>query len=472
MRKKKKQVRVYGLGGIILLIVLVVIIAACISMGVITINSDFSLENCAGKKNNVFALRAANGKIYSDVIADLEKDKDFKQEDYPVVEKDFSLKLVQIAESTDGKLLVYVYQPSGTLEATEIRFSTANDNVKYRDYTLTLSSKSGTLSKYIVNDFEILPDALRYYDVAQLARVWSETVDPPPTGDNTAATVAFAVGQQWRASTVDGTVSYAMIESEVVTVTEKFVDFLQYSNGFFLVPLGRVESHYVAFSTDRQIDKLMEADITYISKPYTLTESQTTGGLRWTYGEETTVRDTIKAKEKVEHTGGIFGYRHVWERIESVETFVEKEDLPNDTKTVLAKMKWVLRFTETEFDGGATSSNWWQRGTKIDDVTLLRLQFETAGKTYNLGVVDNKQSGDLTPGNLPDKPFIFRLWGIIVQVCTAIWNGAVAAIKGIVWFIKSAFDFFSRYWKWLVIAIAAVLALALVIKIIAAAVKR
>jgi hypothetical protein len=473
MRKKKKQVRVYGLGGIILLIVLVVIIAACISMGVITINSDFSLENCAGKKNNVFALRAANGKIYSDVIADLEKDKDFKQEDYPVVEKDYSLKLVQIAESTDGKLCVYVYQPSGTLAASEIRFSTAiNDNVKYRDYTLTLSSKSGTLSKYIVNDFEILPDALRYYDVSQLARAWNETVDSKPTDDNTVATVAYAVGQQWRASTVDGTVSYAMIESEVVTVTEKHVGYVSYSNGFFLVPLGRVESHYVAFSTDRQIDKLMEADITYISKPYTLTESQTTGGLRWTYGEETTVRDTVKAKEKVEHTGGIFGYRHVWERIESVETFVEKEDLPNDTKTVLAKMKWVLRFTETEFDGGATSSNWWQRGTKIDDVTLLRLQFETAGKTYNLGVVDNKQSGDLNPDNRPDKPFIFRLWDIIVAICTTIWNGAVAVVKGIVRFFQIAFGVITRYWKWFVIALAAVLALALVIKIIAAAVKK
>lgn len=470
MRKKKKQVRVYGLGGIILLIVLVVIIAACISMGVITINSDFSLENCAGKKNNVFALRAANGKIYSDVIADLEKDKDFKQEDYPVVEKDFSLKLVQIAESTDGKLLVYVYQPSGTLEATEIRFSTAiNDNVKYRDYTLTLSSKSGTLSKYIVNDFEILPDALRYYEVSQLARVWSETVDPPPTGDNTAATVAYAVGQQWRASTVDGTVSYAMIESEVVTVTEKFVDFLQYSNGFFLVPLGRVESHYVAFSTDRQIDKLMEADITYISKPYSYSSSRDEP---YVYGEETTVRDTVKAKEKVEHTGGIFGYRHVWERIESVETFVAKETLSNDTKAALSKMQWVLRFTETEFDSGATSSNWWQRGTKIDDVTLLRLQFETAGKTYNLGVVDNKQSGDLTPGNRPDKPFIFRLWDIIVAICTTIWNGAVAVVKGIVRFFQIAFGVITRYWKWFVIALAVVLALALVIKIIAAAVKK
>lgn len=253
MRKKNKQVRVYGLGGIILLIVLVVIIAACISMGVITINSDFSLENCAGKKNNVFALRAANGKIYSDVIADLEKDKDFKQEDYPVVEKDYSLKLVQIAESTDGKLLVYVYQPSGTLEATEIRFSTAiNDNVKYRDYTLTLSSKSGTLSKYIVNDFKILPDALRYYDVAQLARVWSETVDPPPTGDNTAATVAYAVGQQWRASTVDGTVSYAMIESEVVTVTRNTSDMFPIQTGSFLFRWGEWKATMSLFPrTDR-----------------------------------------------------------------------------------------------------------------------------------------------------------------------------------------------------------------------------
>lgn len=86
--------------------------------------------------------------------------------------------------------------------------------------------------------------------------------------------------------------------------------------------------------------------------------------------------------------------------------------------------------------------------------------------------MDNKQSGDLTPGNLPDKPFIFRLWDIIVAICTTIWNGAVAVVKGIVRFFQIAFGVITRYWKWFVIALAAVLALALVIKIIAAAVKK
>ncbi len=458
-RKKNKQVRAYGLGGIILLLMVVVIIAACISMGIITINGDFSFpDNCSGNGNPVSAMRTANtGKTYSDVLTDLKKDTAFNANDFPTVEKDYSLKLVQLAESTDGELFVYVYAPTKR-EAREIRFSTAiNDNAKYIDYTLTLCSTAETLSKYVVNDFNVLPDALRYYDVVQLTRAFDEDIDPPRADGNTVSNMAYAVVQEWRASTVDGVVTYAMLESETITVTNKFVDFLQYGNGFFLVPLGRVESHYVAFATDRQIDKLMQADITYISKPYNYTSSRDT----YVYGEETTVSDTIKAEKKVEHSGGIFGYRHVWNRIESVNTFIAKETLSNEAKTAISKMQWVLRFTETAWDGGATSTNWWQNGTKIDDVTILRLKFETAGKTYNLGVVDNKQSGDMTPGNLPDKPTIFHLWDIIVKICTAIWNAA-----------KTVFMFVTRYWKWFVIGFAAVLALALVVKIIAAAVRK
>ena len=37
--------------------------------------------------------------------------------------------------------------------------------------------------------------------------------------------------------------------------------------------------------------------------------------------------------------------------------------------------------------------------TLVGDVTILRLKFETNGKVYNLGVIDNKQTGSDKPVN-------------------------------------------------------------------------
>ena len=54
----------------------------------------------------------ANEQIsYTNVMEDLEKDNSFKLEDYPAVEDDYSLQVIQIAESVNGELFVYVYQP-------------------------------------------------------------------------------------------------------------------------------------------------------------------------------------------------------------------------------------------------------------------------------------------------------------------------------------------------------------------------
>lgn len=45
----------------------------------------------------------------------------------------------------------------------------------------------------------------------------------------------------------------------------------------------------------------------------------------------------------------------------------------------------------------------------MSDVIILRLIFETDGKTYNLGVVDNKMTGDGKPANKQPK-FDFIAW--------------------------------------------------------------
>ena len=65
---------------------------------------------------------------YSGVTEDLSKDGTFPFEDYPAKDNDYSLEVVQIAESVNGELFVYVYQPAGLVKpmnATSINISTA-----------------------------------------------------------------------------------------------------------------------------------------------------------------------------------------------------------------------------------------------------------------------------------------------------------------------------------------------------------
>ena len=101
--------------------------------------------------------RAEDTTTYSTAIEDLQKDENFNAEAYPVKEKDYSLQVIQIAESVDNELFIYVYQPSGSildLRATSINISTGiNENLKYVNYTLNYINNSNTLYKYKVNDF-------------------------------------------------------------------------------------------------------------------------------------------------------------------------------------------------------------------------------------------------------------------------------------------------------------------------------
>ena len=59
-------------------------------------------------------------------------------------------------------------------------------------------------------------------------------------------------------------------------------------------------------------------------------------------------------------------------------------------------MQWILRFTETDYTV-STGSVVSMFGTEVSEVTILRLYFETDGKLYNLGVVDNKTTGSNNP---------------------------------------------------------------------------
>ena len=58
-----------------------------------------------------------------------------------------------------------------------------------------------------------------------------------------------------------------------------------------------------------------------------------------------------------------------------------------------------MRFVETAYETWHGVNARSETTTLVGDVTILRLKFETDGITYNLGTIDNKQTGDRDPVN-------------------------------------------------------------------------
>ena len=362
---------------------------------------------------------------YTNALADLEKDENFNKEDYPANDKDFTLKVIQVAESSEKELFVYVYQPcwfDDNLRATSINISTAiNESLSYKNYTLTFLNSNGVFYKYKVNDFELKSDIVRYYDIASIFRKWNEKYDKKPDNENTVDEISFEVGLRWTVCNYEGKVYYNCTGTETILITSKRVGYITYDNGFSLRPKACC-SHYVAFSTDKRMDTLMEADVEYVYQDCT-GQILDTGiwPITWeTNGEKQKGAKTLRYDEEASNPAdGLFGKKYTWKRIEKVADFVKNPDnkLKEDTKEDLKDKQWVLRFLETDniftsYPMGYRKVNF----TEVSEVTILRLKFETDGVTYNLGVVDNKQTGGLLPDNKPSSRLLKILIAIVVGI--------------------------------------------------------
>lgn len=389
----------------------------------------------------------ANTDNYSNVIVDLELDETFDVNNYPVNEEDNSLQVIQIAETTGKELLIYVYQPSAKYTATSISFSTSiGENFNNKLYDLTLLNSAGTLYKYKVNDFEVKSDALRYYEMVSIYRKWDENVDQKPEGDNTIDEVAFSIAKLYTASTVEGQVSYTCSETEVITITGEILGFVRYSNGFKWYA-SSCDSHYVAFSTDKQIDNLLQAKVGFISKEFSVTDS--------IFGDFTDYRDEkyqevfLKSGEEANNPGGgLFAENHTWLRIEKVEDFIKNEDLTSEAKNDLNGKQWILRFYESAYTkSGGMAGTTFENGRTVSEVTILQLTFETEGTIYNLGVVDNKKTGTLDPDN--ESSWLKDLLTTFLTIVL----GAVLVITFFPYIIKVIFSTFSYLAKGIVIAL-------------------
>lgn len=409
---------------------------------------------------------AQESKTYSGVLDDLKKDKSFDESHYPANATDYSLKIIQLAESVDKELFVYVYQPSGkdkNLRASSINISTTiNDSISFTNYKLEYLNSGGVFYKYKVKDLAVKSDAVRHYAISSIYRPFDESIDEQATGGNTITEVNYDISKQYTFGEINGKPYVNCVDIETIVVTDKFVGFVRYPDGFQLY-VGACDSHFVAFNTNKPMDKLLEADVYYTTQEYSSSWAAFVGENE-TFGEKADKYAYLKYTDKVEHTGsGWFAGTYKWDRIQTVDDFIKSEDreqifsgaiidvkisskLTDSALAELQSKKWVLRFAETDYSLWSGQGSYGTFSTIVGDVTILRLKFETDGITYNLGVIDNKQSGSKDPSNEMDidislnkrgKNLLFLLLLILLLIILAPILPYV--LQAVVWIISLPF---------------------------------
>lgn len=426
---------------------------------------------------------AAEGGSY--VLDDLRADRNFNEAEYTLDYSDYTLKVIQIAESTEGELLIYVYQPSGKTKdyrASSINIST-DENSTFRNYGLEYLNSSESLYKYKVRDLTAADSVYRLYEIASIYRPYDEDVDGPAEGDNYITEKAFRVGQRWNLMTTNDGVVYSMQNIDVVEVEDKFVGYLRFENGFYLAQ-NSCDSYYVAFSTDWNMDDLFEVELDYYITPYHYVMNSYPSGMGVEVQESTTSDDPVHVIKTVTHLEsgeyikyGWTGPKYKWDRIRTAQDFIsdEQNKLNEEDLLLFEGKEWVVSFDELpyEFGGNAsgTSNTYYENFSRVEQLTILRLKFESAGKTYNLGVVDNKTSAGLMQqpsgivGNGGCDSFdwfsflltiiaiivivilllIFAPWilsalgNFLIAVVVFIGKGLLLLLKGIWWLIKLPF---------------------------------
>lgn len=357
---------------------------------------------------------------YTPVVHDLNKDETFNEGNFPQINDVDRMHVIQIAENSLGELFIYVYQPnvknSYVLNNIRLGFPSFGSTTSYHDFDLKLVSQDGVFYKYLVLDLVVGAGDLRFYDLVQVSRL-------DDTTSNT-STISYKVAQQWQVNRSNDDYLYSMQQLEVVVITNKYVGFIRYEDNSNL--FGQpCDSHFVAFSTDFEIEQLVGARVGFVSQTV-LHEYNASGfgtedlgggvtGIqtnRYTYGVGEADEISLSATNNVIiETGGIYDITYEFDEIESSENFIlnnENVDVhfTNCSQEELAQTSWVLRFFESPYTmTGAVNLGYWEKDyTKVADVTILELTYEKDGQTFTVGCVDNKMTGEDVPSGSLDSP--------------------------------------------------------------------
>lgn len=361
--------------------------------------------------------------VYTNVLEDLRKSSEFKESDYTFNKQDYSLDVITISESVNNELFVYVYQPSANfadLRATSISMAYKGEtSLDYNIYNLNYINSNGVFYKYVVNGYTVSNSTTREYEITEIFREFNIFYgDEELVNSNTTNEVAFPVAKHFEFNTVNGQNSLTVSDLDYIKVTDKYVGFVRYFHSDFWEFEIALDNHFIAFSTDKVMDDLLEADVYFKSQLVT----KNINDLFVDYGEVITNRAYLKKGDELKHfnSTGIFNRKqiaHSWKTIQTVEEFIDTENfqymfdsgvitktenytLSDKSIAEIKSKQWVLRFAETPI-GDLDLALWmlpeWHY--IISEVSVLRLKFKTDGVIYNLGVVDNKTTGSQMPDN-------------------------------------------------------------------------
>ncbi len=410
-------------------------------------------------------LPALAATLSSDVLEDLKKDAAFDVSAYPSDPKNYKVQVIQIAETSEGGLCVYTYQPSQMthyLVATDINMSLSESADGTQLYGLTLLSCRGVFAKYQVKDFKVSEAEKRYYNVTSIYREFDRYIDAPAQLDNVTKKVAYSVGKLFVVETVDGAPVYYERKQEIIEITDKYVGNVMYDGGTNIgwgLSKTALNAFYVAFDSDKEIEKLYEADVAYSTQTlqYKVKVNMLQFWNNYARGEayeiqrgEKTPHDPVTLNYNSKNSAG----KYSWDQIQSVEEFkanLSKNglELTTDAEAGLRGKKWVLNFASATCEANGGDGVWvgiatgllgmafvndpTVRTTAVGDVSILRLKFEKDGKLYNLGAVDGMTTGSGKPSNrldgydennenfslnryFKDKTGVSLVWWIVIAV--------------------------------------------------------
>lgn len=382
-----------------------------------------------------------------EVLQDLRRDKDFDESAYPYVADDYSLKVIQIAESANKELFVYAYQPChdtydlvGTKISISYGYSLNGTGLTPKLYNLRLISTSGTLDKYYVDGFKIPNDGDRYYNIVEIFRIVNSDIDEideafPKTD------IAYSVGQQWFVCDLNGSKHYEMNTFNTLYVDTIFNGNLTFEDGFIWGDLIKIDKptdcwFYCFNQEDYVIRHIFDADLNYSIRD--VVDTYNPGSTHEiTYSNER-LNQIIKLKDTdvMSYKGSGLGARKFeWNRILSAEEFIKTAEaqevsISNIQKEKIKLSQWVFTYLETDrtentYGSAITGSvRHVDKYSDLYDVGLLRLHFQdVSGNYYDLGVVN-----DLTdPDNIADgvgaadfKKALEEFWDMFVKIILTI----------------------------------------------------
>ena len=375
---------------------------------------------------------------YTNAYNDLISDKNFNPDDYPVLNKSdskyYSLEVITIAESVNGELFVYVYQPSANsdIRASHITIALSERNVndtapelnrfgKFEVYSLTYINNYNQFFKYKVDGLKVSDEYIRSYEITDILRPYNKNFgDKEPGAGNTVSAVSYPVGRIYTFSGSSENSTLSLEEVEYITITDKHVGYIRFQQDMPLLAFmssSSVDAHFVAFSTDKPIDKLLEADVYYTFQSYYYdNENWSSNSDEEAWGEKEVRYSYLDYKDQaiyeVSDGSMLSSSSLIVDRIQKTSEFL-KLDVPifafpgfsvkgnlqfsEEELKALENTDWVLCFTETSHANTTVGNNTINRFARVGDVKILRLKFITDGKIYDLGVVDNMQTGSLNP---------------------------------------------------------------------------